>query len=383
MIVSKQLRLRQRLLEARELDQATRSLPVDAESDGEKLPGHARAMHRFALALRDDVLEQERLCVNLNDRALVMRMLPLNQVFDPAARMVRELARSLGKDVRCEVGGGDIELDRHIIDRLGDALVHVLRNAIDHGIESPEQRRAAGKPPAGRIRLTARQEGAGVLIEATDDGRGLDRDQILAKAIQKGLIEPGHNAALTDDQVAELIFRPGFSTSAIITDLSGRGVGMDAVKRTIVDDLHGAVSISSRPGEGNLVAFKLPLTLAIMRVLLFQAARRPFGLAAQHVVELIRARESETILVAGRPALVLRNEFVPLIPLAELLGLPEAEAGAGEGQPTYRDRVRLVVVIGVRQAKLGLMVDQLLDERDMVVRPLPDACAAWVWRAAW
>lgn len=371
-IVSNQVRLRQRLLEARELDQATRSLPVDAESDGEKLAGHARAMHRFALALRDDVLEQERLCVNLNDRALVMRMLPLNQVFDPAARMVRELARSLGKDVRCEVGGGDIELDRHIIDRLGDALVHVLRNAIDHGIESPEQRRAAGKPPAGRIRLTARQEGAGVLIEATDDGRGLDRDQILAKAIQKGLIEPGHNAALTDDQVAELIFRPGFSTSAIITDLSGRGVGMDAVKRTIVDDLHGAVSISSRPGEGNLVAFKLPLTLAIMRVLLFQAARRPFGLAAQHVVELIRARESETILVAGRPALVLRNEFVPLIPLAELLGLPEAEAGAGEGQPTYRDRVRLVVVIGVRQAKLGLMVDQLLDERDMVVKPLPE-----------
>ena len=368
-VVSHQVRLNQRLLEVRALDRTAQALAA-ADPGAEECAGHAQALHRFALALRDDVLEQERLCTGLNDRALVMRMLPLNQVFDPAARMVRELARSLGKDVRCEISGGDIELDRQIIDRLGDALVHVLRNAVDHGIENPEQRRAVGKPATGRIRLTARQEGAGVLVEAIDDGRGLDRDRILAKALQKNLIDPGQSAELTDDQVAELIFRPGFSTSAIITDLSGRGVGMDVVKRVVVDDLHGAVAVSSRPGEGSVVAFKLPLTLAVMRVLLFEAAHRPFGLAAQHVVELIRVRATETIRVAGRPALVLRNEFVPLIPLAELLGLPDPMASDGEGP--LAQRARLVIVIGVRQAKLGLVVDRLLDERDQVIKPLPE-----------
>ena len=157
-VVSHQVRLNQRLLEVRALDRTAQALAA-AGPDAEERAGHALALHRFALALRDDLLEQERLCAGLNDRALVMRMLPLNQVFDPAARMVRELARSMGKDVRCETSGGDIELDRQIIDRLGDALVHVLRNAVDHGIENPEQRRAEGKPATGRIRLTARQTG--------------------------------------------------------------------------------------------------------------------------------------------------------------------------------------------------------------------------------
>ncbi|HAS52007.1 MAG TPA: hybrid sensor histidine kinase/response regulator, partial [Gammaproteobacteria bacterium] len=362
-VVSNQVKLRQRALEARTLDRALQSL-LTVCSAGPEFAESALVLHRFAETLRDDVQEQERLTGRLSDQALIMRMLPLSQVFDPAARMARELARSLGKDVRCEVGGGEIELDRQMIDRLNDVLTHLLRNAVDHGLESTEERRAAGKSPISRLSLTARQEGAGVVVEIADDGQGLNREKILAKAMQKGLIDPGHSAALTDDQVAELIFQPGLSTSAIITDLSGRGVGMDVVKRTIVDELHGAISVASRQGGGTVFAFKLPLSLAMMRVLLFQAADQVLGLAAHHVVELVRVAAGETLTVVGRPALVLRNEFVPLIPLTELLGQAAAE--------NTEDERLLVVVIGVNQAKLGLVIDRLLDERDMVIKPLPE-----------
>lgn len=372
-VISSQVKLHQRMLEARALDRAVQSLLIaSGPHPPVELVEQAQTLHRFVVALRDDVQEQERLTSGLNDRALVMRMLPLNIIFDPVARTVRELAHSLGKDVRCEVNGGEIELDRQIIDRLSDALTHILRNAVDHGLESPDERRALGKSPVSRIRLTARHDGAGVAIEIADDGRGLDRAKILAKAVQKRLIDPIHAATLTDDQVAELIFQPGLSTSAIITDLSGRGVGLDAVKRTLIDDLHGAVSVSSLPGQGTAFIFQLPLSLALIRVLLFEAAGQTFGLVAHHVTELIRVPPAATILVAGRPALVLHNEFVPLIPLTELLGLPESEAGQDAAARGGRDDTHLVVVIGVRQAKLGLVIDQLLDEQDRVIKPLPE-----------
>jgi len=370
-VISNQVKLHQRMLEARALDRAAQSLLVASGlCPPAGLIEQAQTLHRFAVALRNDIEEQERLTRGLNDRALVMRMLPLSIIFDPAARTARELARSLGKEVRCEVSGGEIELDRQMIDRLGDALTHILRNAVDHGVESPEERRALGKSPISRIRLTAHQEGAGVVIEVADDGRGLDRAKILAKAVQKRLIDPIHGATMTDDQVAELIFQPGLSTSAIITDLSGRGVGLDAVKRTLIDDLHGAVSVSSSPGQGTTFTLQLPLSLALIRVLLFEVAGQAFGLAAHHVAELIRAPLAETIQVAGRPALVLRNEFVPLIPLTELIGL--SATGVNEAARQSRDDAHLVVVIGVRQAKLGLVVNQLLDERDRVIKPLPE-----------
>ncbi|NEX21007.1 hybrid sensor histidine kinase/response regulator [Thiorhodococcus mannitoliphagus] len=377
-VVSSQSRFRQQLLEARALDAAFQSLLRDTcavpGADATRLAEQAAALHRFTLSLRDLIMEEELLTGDLNDRALIMRMLPLAIVFDPIARVARELGRDLGKEVHCEISGGEIELDRHLIDRLSDVLVHLLRNAIDHGIESPQERQAAGKPSLGRIRLSARQEGVGILIEIDDDGRGLDRDKILAKAVQKGLIDSASASAINDDQVAELIFQPGFSTSAIITDVSGRGVGMDVVKRTIVDDLQGALSVSSRPGKGTFMRIQLPLSLAMMRVLLFQAGGQSFGLTAQHVAELIRIPSGETIQVADRPAIVLRNEFLPLIPLAELLRLQEPRGHAGEVglDPRPGGASHLVVVINVHQSKLGLVVDRLLDERDMVIKPLPE-----------
>lgn len=376
-MVSNQARLRHVLGEARLLDAEARALAArtlaETGSESAKL---ARALHRFTLDLRDLTLDQERLIGELNDRALGMRMLPLGTVLNPIARVARELGRSLGKEIRCEMSGSEIELDRQIIDHLSDALVHLVRNAIDHGIESAEERLAAGKPALGEIRLSARQEGGAVLIAISDDGRGLDRARILEKAIQKGLIETGANQEtreqITDEQVADLIFQPGFSTSAIITEVSGRGVGMDVVKRAITDDLQGSIAIKSRPGAGTTLTLKLPLSLAVMRILLLEAGGHCFGITAPHVSELIRTSRSETIQVAGRPAVVLRNELVPLIPLVDLLGLPAPAKSSVRRRHALHEEALLVVIIGVRQAKLGLVVDRLIDERDMVLKPLPE-----------
>jgi two-component system chemotaxis sensor kinase CheA/two-component system sensor histidine kinase and response regulator WspE len=372
-MASNQARLRHVLGEARRLDATARVLAAHTLAEtGSESAELARALHRFTLDLRDLTLDQERLIGELNDRALGMRMLPLGTALHPIARVARELGRSLGKEIRCETSGSEIELDRQIIDHLSDALVHLVRNAIDHGIESAEERLAAGKPALGEIRLSARQEGGAVLIAISDDGRGLDRARIIEKALQKGLIELGASHEITDEQVADLIFHPGFSTSAIITEVSGRGVGMDVVKRAITDDLQGSVSVNSRPGAGTTLTLKLPLSLAVMRILLLEAAGHCFGLTAPHVSELIRTTRSETIQVAGRPAVVLRNELVPLIPLADLLGLPAPAESSARRRQGLDEEALLVVIIGVRQAKLGLVVDQLVDERDMVLKPLPE-----------
>jgi len=372
-VTAVQVQLRQRVLEAQNLGRAALKPTAD---DGRASGGLAdpAAAQRFAHDLRDAVQAQEVLVVGLRERALVLRMLPLAMVFDPAARMVRELARAQGKEVRCEVQGGEIELDRQLIEGLGGALIHVLRNAVDHGIEDPATRRAAGKPTVGQVRISARQTGGGVVLEVSDDGRGLNRERIIAKALHKGLLDPARAATLTDDQVWELSFAPGLSTSEIITDLSGRGVGLDAVKHTVNDVLQGAVSLVSRTGEGSTFAFTLPLSLAVMRVLVFACGGQRFALAAQHVVELLRVMAHEAITLAGRPAVVLRNEFVPLVPLAGLLGLPPTPAARDAASGTVRrgNGMRLVVVIGVRQAKLGLIIDHLLDERDMVIKTLPE-----------
>ncbi len=336
--------------------------PAQAPSVQSAIAAQTSAVQALSRALRTDLQARELLTGMLSDRTLMLRMLPLSLVFDPAVRMVRELSRQLDKEVRCETRGAELELDRHIIDKLGDCLLHCLRNAVDHGLEAPAERRAAGKDEVGRIRLSARHAGSGLVIEISDDGRGLSRERILAKAEKKGLIGADQGTQLTDEQVFELVFQPGFSTSEIITDLSGRGVGLDVVKRVVIDDLHGALTLSSRLGQGTRFTIKLPLSLALMRVLVLEAAQHRLALNAQHVVEMVRVEPGALQLIAGRPAFVLRNELVPLIPLAELLGL---DAGA-----TPRG-AQLVVVIGVHRSKLGVAVDALIDERDMVIKPLP------------
>ena len=352
-VVSSHDRLRSRVGEVRRLEQAL----------AEAAPALSSGLHRFSRALRDDVQQQEALMQELRDRALSMRMLPLTVVFEPMQRLVRELARSVGKDVECVVDGADIELDRQIIDRLSDPLTHLVRNAIDHGLELPAVRVQSGKAARGRLRLSARQEGARVVIKVADDGAGIPLAAVRDKAVRKSLISADEAAGLSDPATIDLIFRPGFSTSAIITDLSGRGVGMDVVREAIVDDLQGVIEVDTAPGKGTVFLLRLPVSLAVMRVLLVSSGGATFGFTAQYVAELVTIDPGALVRAAERDAFILRNEFVPVVPLAALLGL-----ALPTSDPPPR---QVLVVLRVRNEKLAVRVDALLDERDLVIRPLP------------
>lgn len=328
------------------------------------------SLQHFSRTLRETVQAQEGLMQELHDKALQMRMLPLGIVFDPAARLVRDLARSLGKQVECRIQGGEIELDRQMIDQLADPIIHLLRNALDHGIETPDVRRARGKPEAGRLEISAHQDGGWVVLEISDDGQGLALDAIRDKALKKELVTDEQLAAMSDQEVMDLIFLPGFSTSAMITELSGRGVGMDVVKRSIVDGLQGVISMQSRSGEGTRFTLRLPLSLAMMRVLLVEVAGQPLGFTAQYVAELISVAPSALINVADRNAVIIRNEFVPVVHLAQLISLPVPEAENRKPQRTEKEL--LLLVVRVHNEKLALVVDELLDERDLVIKQLPE-----------
>ena len=364
-VVSSHARLRQRLTEIRAIEREM------VETLGEALAGQAAApLRRFARVLKEDVQAQEMLMNELHDKMLLMRMLSLTIVFEPAARLVRELARSIGKQVECVVNGAEIELDRQMIDKLADPIIHLIRNGIDHGLEPPEQRLAAGKPAQGRLTLSARQDGGWVVIEVADDGAGIPIPAVREKAVKKGFLSAEQAAALTEQEVVDLIFLPGFSTNSIITDLSGRGVGMDVVKQCVIDDLQGVVNVETRPGAGTTFALRLPLSLAVMRVLLVEVNGLSFGFTAQYVAELLRLPHEALLSVAERNAVILRNEFVPVVGLADLLNIPAHLAVPPETSPA-RTAGLLLVVLRVRNEKIAVRVDELLDERDMVIKPLP------------
>lgn len=361
-VVSSHARMRQRLLDVRGIEREL----------AERGDAHAAAsLHRFALTLKDDVQAQEVLMDELHDKTLLMRMLPLAIVFEPAARMVRELARSVGKQVECVVIGAEIELDRQMIDKLADPIIHLIRNGIDHGLETPDQRTAAGKNAQGRLTLSARQDGGWVVIEISDDGAGISLAAVRDKAVKKGFVSAEKAAALTDQEAIDLIFLPGFSTSNIITDLSGRGVGMDVVKQCVLDELQGSVNVETRSGAGTTFALRLPLSLAVMRVLLVQVDGLPFGFTAQYVAELLRLPRAAQLTVTERNAVIIRNEFVPVVPLAELLHIPAHLARPRETQIAH-PKDMLLVVLRIRNEKIAVQVDDLLDERDMVIKPLPE-----------
>ncbi|WP_022966576.1 hybrid sensor histidine kinase/response regulator [Denitrificimonas caeni] len=337
----------------------------------QQLQGHLPvAMQQFSRNMRDIVLSQESLMQELHDKTLQMRMLPLAIVLDPAARLVRDMARSLGKQVECRIYGSEIELDRQMIDQLADPIIHLLRNALDHGIETPDIRQQKGKPVQGLLQISARQDGGWVVLEVRDDGQGLSLATIRDKALKKGLVSSEQLAEMSEQQVSDLIFEPGFSTSNIITEFSGRGVGMDVVKRSIVDDLQGVISLHTRIDKGTCFTLRLPLSLAMMRVLLIRAGEQVLGFTAQYVTELISVAPSALISVADRNAVIIRNEFVPVIQLVDLLKLPQASAPKRSLSRTRSDL--LLLVIRVHNEKLALIVDELLDERDLVIKQLPE-----------
>lgn len=309
--------------------------------------------------LREAVAEMDHHSRELQERVMAVRMLPIRTVFARFARVVRDLAQSLGKRVDFETCGEETELDKTVIERIGDPMTHLVRNAVDHGIETPEIRRQVGKPEAGRLVLSAYQKGGSIYIEIQDDGRGLDRDRVLAKAIDQGLVSPGDN--LSDEQVHNLIFRPGFSTAASITEVSGRGVGLDVVKRN-VETLGGAVTIQSSPGHGTTFRIKLPLTLAIVEGQLLRVGNEVYVLPLVAITESVRpTREALSTVFTSGETFSMRGEVLPLLRLHRIFGVTGAIEDA---------RQALTVVVEHEGRRTALLVDELLGQQQVVIKSL-------------
>ncbi|HEY8414793.1 MAG TPA: chemotaxis protein CheA [Thermaerobacter sp.] len=297
----------------------------------------------------------------LQEVVLKTRMLPVAYVFRRFPRLVRDLAAQLGKEVELEVSGEDTELDRSLLDVIADPLLHLVRNALDHGIEPPEERLRLGKPRVGRLLLSASQEGHHVLIRLEDDGRGIDPDRVRATAVRKGLLSPERAAALGDREVLDLLFAPGFSTASNVTDVSGRGVGLDVVRKN-VEGAGGRVEIESTPGRGTAFVLVLPLTLATLRALLVRVDRDVYAIPLASVAEVLQVEPAGVTSLQGRWATTVRGRVVPLFWLRQY-----AEPGFRPGRPA---RPVLAVLVHHQGRWVGLVVDRLLGEQEVVVKGL-------------
>jgi two-component system chemotaxis sensor kinase CheA len=309
--------------------------------------------------LREGLLQLERNTRELQESVMRIRMLPIGSVFNRFPRLVRDLERKLGKQVKLELHGEHTELDKTVLEKIGDPLVHLVRNAIDHGLESPEKRRAAGKNETGTLRLDAYHEGGNIVVQISDDGAGLNRAAIVAKAEQRGLIRPGQE--VDDAEVAELIFQPGFSTAAQATDLSGRGVGMDVVRRN-VRDLGGSVGVRSQSGKGSVFTIALPLTLAIIDGLVTAVGEERYIVPLISIVESLRLRPEMVRKIAGGGEVFhFRNEYLPIMRLHRAFGCNAAITEIERG---------IVVVVEEEGRRVGLLVDDLLGQQQAVVKSL-------------
>jgi two-component system chemotaxis sensor kinase CheA len=296
----------------------------------------------------------DRLVAQLRDNAMSMRMLPIGSTFNKFRRVVRDLSAELGKNVELVTVGADTELDKTVIERLNDPLVHIIRNSLDHGIESPSARLAAGKPAQGTVRLAAEHSGANVVISVSDDGNGMDITAIRAKAVERGIIGP--QDLLSEADALMLVFRPGFSTAKNVSSVSGRGVGMDVVKREI-DMLGGSVSVESKPGKGSTIVLKIPLTLAIIEGLLVRVADEFYVLPLSVVEACVESRSSESS--EGSRLIRYRGDLIPYVDLKRFFSIP------GE-QPENRQ----IVVVNVQNTRVGLVVDAVVGDNQTVIKPL-------------
>src|SRR6266853_2679630 len=314
------------------------------------------AAQRRDVAVDEMALQVSRLSTELQSEIIQARMTPVWQVFDRFPRLVRDLARQLAKQVQFRVEGKEIELDRAILDELGDPLLHLLRNAVDHGIEPATERRRAKKPVEGTIVLAAVRERASVAITITDDGRGIDRARILEKAKREGLVDQ-HAEALSDDQLLRVIARPGFTTAEEVTNVSGRGVGIDVVV-TRIRALGGTIEIHTEVGRGTTFVLRLPVTLAIVRALIADVGGERYALPLTYVAETVEFGAAQRTTVEGREAMVLRDRVVPLVHLRALLGVP--------GEPPSARRPVIVLEAGERRT--GVVVDGMVGQQEIVVK---------------
>lgn len=308
------------------------------------------------LALRSISEEVERLANELRDTMMVLRMVPIAALFGRFRRLVHDLARETGKTIDLVTDGESTEIDKTVSERLADPMVHLIRNACDHGLEPEEERLAAGKSAAGRIHLSARQTGGEILITIEDDGRGISRERVRAKAEANGLVQPGQ--VLSDSELLQLIFEPGFSTAAQVTNLSGRGVGMDVVKRTI-EGLRGQIEMISEPGKGSIITLRIPLTLAIIDGLLVRVGGGNYVIPLSAVEECLELSLEEDIRSRGRSMIQLRDRLVPFLRLRELF-----DTG------TRPDAFQKIVVISTGGERVGLVVDQIIGSHQTVIKSM-------------
>jgi two-component system chemotaxis sensor kinase CheA len=305
-----------------------------------------------------------RITSELQRGAMALRMVPIRRTFQKTARLVRDLSRKSGKLVQLVVQGEDTELDRKVVEDLDDPLLHMVRNSIDHGLESKEERPKTGKPPAGTITLRAFHQGDMIVVAVGDDGAGLDTEKIYSRAVSRGLVRP--DESMTESDIQQLIFRPGFSTADKVTEISGRGVGMDVVRRNI-EALRGRIEIQSTKGKGTTFLIKLPLTLAIVDGLLLAVNRERFVLPTFAVRESLRPTPSQVHPVQGKGAVIqVRNSLLPLVSLAELFGIEGAIGDPCAGT---------VVVLEHDGRRMGLLVDSLVGKQEVVVKSLGESFA--------
>jgi two-component system chemotaxis sensor kinase CheA len=331
---------------------------VQKLAESARTSGGAAVSRFWGQELMREARALERKLDELQRGILAVRMVPLGQVFDKLARLFKRVVRDRSKELDFEVSGGDVELDKLIVEDLSDPLMHLLRNAIDHGVESSEDRLAMGKSPRGRVGLKAYQQGNHVVIEVNDDGAGLDEDRIRAVARQRNLVRPEHLEVMDKRDLFNLIFLPGFSTRKTVSEMSGRGVGLDVVK-TNISRLSGLIDVSSEPGRGTSFVLTLPLTLAILRALVVEVGNQPFAVPLNSVLEIVSLQPKDLETVERREVMNLRGQTIPFIRLSRMFGLKD--------QPVERF---YVIVVGLAQQRLGIAVEALKGQQDIVTKSL-------------
>lgn len=327
-----------------------------------QLNGELGRMHRgerIAEELELATSQLDLLTSELQEMVIKARMVPVGRVFNKFPRLVRDLCRASGKEARLAIEGQDTEVDKAVIEEIGDPLVHLIRNAVDHGIEPPEEREKLGKPREGLIRLYAAQEGDRIVMGIEDDGRGMDAEKIKRRAVERGLVSPDEAERMDERAIWNLVFLPGFSTADKVTNVSGRGVGLDIV-HTNVNKLNGSISLDSAPGRGTRVEIRLPLTLAIIQGLVVLVGDEPYVVPLSSVEEAVRVGSGDIYTMQRKEMIRLRDTVLPLVRLDRLLGVPE------DG----REDGGYVVVIGAKGRRVGLVVDDLLGQEEVVIKSL-------------
>ena len=316
--------------------------------------------HRLA-ELTETLEQMDRVTTDLQSVVMKVRMVPVGQVFNRFPRMVRDIAKELNKDINLTVEGEETELDRTVIDEIGDPLMHLLRNSLDHGVEHPDDREAKGKPRTGEVGLIARHEGNNVVIMVTDDGSGIDADKIRGKAVEKGMITQEEADNMDDADAVRLVFLPGFSTAEKITDISGRGVGMDVV-RSKIESLGGHVDVETKIDEGSVFKIKLPLTLAIIQALLVKVQEEMYAIPLGSIDSTINITPDDIKTVQNKEVIVLRGQIIPIIRLGNVLSVPKVDDTENEDI--------FVVVVHLGDRKAGIVVDNLIGQQEIVIKTL-------------